>query len=63
VLANLRPGFRRPNGKAADPAGRVNRPVRRVEDRAVEPVREAPVELRPPLDGEAVVAQRFVLGF
>jgi len=61
ALADLRTRFRGLNRQPPNPAGRVNRPVRRVEDRAVVATGEPSVDRRAPLDREAVVLKRFVL--
>jgi len=45
-----------------DPAGGVNRPVGRVQERPLEPADEAAPQLWLPFRGEAVFTQRLVLG-
>ena len=62
VLAELGARLDGERGEAPDPAGRLKRPIGRMEDRAVEPPGQRLRELVVPLDGEAVLAQRLVLG-
>ena len=56
VLPDLRSRIGSSHCEPAHPAARVNRSVRRMEDRALEAIGESPAELGPPFDLEAVLA-------
>jgi hypothetical protein len=63
VLAELGARVECSRRQTPDPARRLKRPIRRMEDRAVEAPGEGLGELATPLDRKAVRAQRLVLGF
>ena len=62
LLDDLGAGLGRTRREPPHPAGRLKRPVARVQDRAAERGVERRAELVDPLGGEAVLAQRLVLG-
>jgi hypothetical protein len=61
ALPELGAGCRGQAREAPDPAGRLKRPVPRVEDRPVVATVERLRQLVAPLRGEAVITQRLVL--
>ena len=62
VLDDLRPGLGRARRETPHPAGRLKRPVARVDDRAAEERREPTRQVLEPLRVEPVLVQGFVLG-
>ena len=62
VLAQLGACLGGSRRQPAHPAGRLKRPIRRMEDRAVEPAPERLRQLVAPLDLEAVLTESLVLG-
>jgi hypothetical protein len=62
VLAQLGAGLGGAGRQPAHPASRLKRPIRGMEDRAVEPIAERVRKLVAPLGLEAVLAESLVLG-